>query len=371
MKDAIQEGIATIKRLQGRRREIIAIENDKKVNLELAKKTEKELKETLGKRSGREVLRQVEKVFTSHCIEKPYYHGGKYNGKAMNKFMTASQDIMDDISAMLLELPLENRCDDKEVREVTSKFRDVLHVFDFIFSKARKQSGLVNEEDIQELRNYIYLGMRLWRELDMSTEAPKPHAIEDHLCDQMQKFRGIGDLGEDWVEQAHQDGIRDEGRSRSIKDRAHAALLHCKWEQKRKLPQVLLKSEEVQQRSVRMRHARTVTGEEALVAVSKKNETMQSKKQVKMHARSSAFVSISSSNGIFITTGRQRNLEDYMQKISAAHSLIKRQLRILHAKKILRRMRQPIITIQQLIRATQAKVALRKHQDASLLLGLL
>ena len=31
LKDAIQEGIATIKRLQGRRREIIAIENDKKL----------------------------------------------------------------------------------------------------------------------------------------------------------------------------------------------------------------------------------------------------------------------------------------------------------------------------------------------------
>ncbi len=44
LKDAIQEGIATIKRLQGRRKEIIAIDNDKKVNLELAKKQKKSLK---------------------------------------------------------------------------------------------------------------------------------------------------------------------------------------------------------------------------------------------------------------------------------------------------------------------------------------
>jgi hypothetical protein len=49
--------------------------------------------------------------------------------------------------------------------------------------------------------------MKLWRYLELSVEAPKPHAIEDHLCDQMLKFNGIGDLGEDWVEQAHQDGI--------------------------------------------------------------------------------------------------------------------------------------------------------------------
>jgi len=65
------------------------------------------------------VLHLVERVFTRHCISKPYYHGGKYNGKAMNKFMTASQKIMDDMSTMLLQLPAENRCDDAEVVEVT------------------------------------------------------------------------------------------------------------------------------------------------------------------------------------------------------------------------------------------------------------
>jgi hypothetical protein len=61
----------------------------------------------------------------------------------------------------------------------------------------------------------------------LSVEAPKPHELENHLCDQMLRLNGIDDLGEDWVEQPHQDGIRDERRSRSIKDRGAAAILHC------------------------------------------------------------------------------------------------------------------------------------------------
>ncbi len=40
----------------------------------------------------------------------------------------------------------------------------------------------------------------------------KVHAIEDHLCDQILQFGGIGDLGEDFMEQSHQDGIKDQKR---------------------------------------------------------------------------------------------------------------------------------------------------------------
>jgi len=91
------------------------------------------VKEKFGKQSGREVLCLVERVLTNHCISKPYYHGGKYNEKAINKFMTSSQEIMDDLPKMLQQLPPENRCLDAEVAEVTSKFKSVLHIFDLIF----------------------------------------------------------------------------------------------------------------------------------------------------------------------------------------------------------------------------------------------
>jgi hypothetical protein len=315
--------------------------NEKKTALDVAEKNESTVKEKFGKQSGREVLRLVERVLTNHCISKPYYHGGKYNGKAMNKFMTSSQEIMDDLSTMLQQLPPENRCPDAEVAEVTSKFKSVFHVFGFIFSKAQKASGLVMENDVQELNDYIYLGIKLWRNLDLSMEAPKPHAMEDHLCDQMLWLNGIGDLGEDFVEKAHQDGIRDEGRSRSIKDRGAAAILHCKWEQKRNLPQVLSKSEEVQQKSIRTKKARTDSGQAAVAVVSKRNEKLQL-----VQARTAAFLSISSSNEVFITTGRKRNLQHYIESIISARSLINRQIRILLAKISTEKKRRPIIIIQ-------------------------
>ncbi len=218
--------------------------------LDTAKKTTKGSERKNGGGNQRVVLHLVENVFVRHSISKPYYHGGKYNGKPMNRFMTCLQEIMDDLATMLQQLPAEKRCEDTEIVEVTSKFKSILHVFDFIVSKARKPSGLVTESDLQELRDYTYIGMKLWRDLELSMEAPKPHTIEDHLCDQMQHWKGIGNLGEDWVEQAHHDGIKDEGRTRAIKDHKAAAHLHCRWEHKRKLPPVTLRSDEVRQQSV-------------------------------------------------------------------------------------------------------------------------
>lgn len=370
MKAEISESIANIKRLQANKKQLLIAVADKKRILEAAKKQENEVKEKYGKRSQRAVLHLVENVFVRHCISKPYYHGGKYNGKSMNRFMTCSQEIMDDLATMLQQLPAGNRCENTEIVEVTSKFKSILHVFDFIFSKARKQSGLVSENDLQELRDYIYIGMKLWRDLELSVEAPKPHAIEDHLCDQMHRWKGIGDLGEDWVEQAHQDGIKDEGRTRAIKNRNAAANLHCRWEHKRKLPPVTLKSEQVRQQAIRMKCITTDMGENSAIAVSKKGEKQQVVFEQKMAARSEAFATTTSSNGVFLTTGRKRNIEDYIRHICHARILINRQIRIMLAKVRSSRKRMPILIIQKQIRVLVAKIKLRRNQHATTLLSL-
>jgi N-acetylmuramoyl-L-alanine amidase CwlA len=49
--------------------------------------------EKVRKNSGREqgsVIRKVEQVLKTHHIAKPYYHGGKYHGKAMVHLMDKS-----------------------------------------------------------------------------------------------------------------------------------------------------------------------------------------------------------------------------------------------------------------------------------------
>jgi hypothetical protein len=91
--------------------------------------------------------------------------------------------------------------------------------------------------------------MTLRRALDLSTTTPKPHAIEDHLCDQLKRFKGIGDFTEDFVEQSHQEGIRDEQRLCTLKDKNHAASTVSKWEFKCKLPSVQAKIAEMNQQS--------------------------------------------------------------------------------------------------------------------------
>ena len=77
--------------------------------------------------------------------------------------------------------------------------------------------------------------MVLWRKLQLSV-TPKVHALEDHLVEQLLKeehgvkLRGIGEFTEDFVEQAHQFGFRDEGRIRGLKNHTAEVRSHSNWE---------------------------------------------------------------------------------------------------------------------------------------------
>ena len=71
------------------------------------------------------------------------------------------------------------------------------------------------------------------------------HAMEDHLLDQIIEFEGIGDFGKDFVEQSHQDGIREEAHTKAIRNRAFAADLHSQLEHKRLLSMIKVKQEDV------------------------------------------------------------------------------------------------------------------------------
>ena len=48
-----------------------------------------------------------------------------------------------------------------------------------------------------------------WRDLRLSTDMLKIHGIEDDLVNQMRLFTGIGCFIEDFIEQAHQSGMKD------------------------------------------------------------------------------------------------------------------------------------------------------------------
>ena len=84
---------------------------------------------------------------------------------------------------------------------------------------------------------------------------PKNHGLEDHLMNQMEQMDGIGDFLEDFVEQSHQTGARDEIRTRGL-DRAKAFLLHSNQEYKSNKVPVVLAKEDVKNRTSRKRKRR-------------------------------------------------------------------------------------------------------------------
>ncbi len=98
--------------------------------MKAAKAAEAEGKTRLGKKIS-PVLKIVEKVFQKFSILKPYYHGGKYNGKAMVTFMTCKGRVMDEMADALLSVPPQDQthCSDEEIREYTTKFKTVLTIF--------------------------------------------------------------------------------------------------------------------------------------------------------------------------------------------------------------------------------------------------
>ena len=287
------------------------LENSKKLMKE-KKNQERKLKQELGK-TQRQVLHEVEKIFVKHNIAKPYYHGGAYNGKAMNQLMTNSSKIMEEVREMLLDIPNNTRCSDDEVTCYSERFMNVLKVFDELFSLARTPSGKMTGDDtFHKLSERITESMRLWRGLGLNI-TPKAHAIEDHLFDQIRRLHGIGDLGEDFLEQSHQDGIKDHARSRNSK-REHAALQHSKWEEQRLHPGVKDKIAEVAKRSVRLK--RSDGGE--MVPVSKRADRDMEEKENKNDARRAAYAATTFQPGVYLSSGRTLNINDATRGITQA-----------------------------------------------------
>jgi hypothetical protein len=138
----------------------------------------------------------------------------------------------------------------------------------------------------------------------------------------MTSLGGIGDLGEDMVEQSHQEGIKDDRRSRTTKNKDVVAQMQCKWEEKRKHPLVQMKKDEVQKRSVRTKRCIGADGGVEIVGVSKSDEKQkivaEDKKNARLLALTTTSMAAAVGDGIYLKTGRQRNTEEAKVQMAAA-----------------------------------------------------
>ena len=95
-------------------------------------------------------------------------------------------------------------------------YTDLAFVMDGMFSQSRIRSGSLAEDDIALTRRMIKATLKMWRKLRYSMAGQKIHLVEDHMIVQMVKWCGFGNFAEDFVEQGHQFGVKDESRTRGL-----------------------------------------------------------------------------------------------------------------------------------------------------------
>ena len=83
---------------------------------------------------------------------------------------------------------------------------------------------------LNETKRCLRVTMLKWRDLRLSMKMSKIHGLEDHLAAMMEQWNGIGAFLEDFIEQAHQCGMKEEKRTANMRDRVRAANSHSKWE---------------------------------------------------------------------------------------------------------------------------------------------
>jgi hypothetical protein len=113
-----------------------------------------------------------------------------------------------------------------------------------------------NGQVLDETKRCLRVTMLKWRDLWLSMKMPKIHGLEDHLAAMMEQWNGIGDFLEDFIEQVHQFGMKEEKRTANMRDRVRAANSHSKWEWADKMSSdVRIAKEEMTKKTSRKRKA--------------------------------------------------------------------------------------------------------------------
>jgi hypothetical protein len=205
-------------------------------------------------------------------IKRPSWHGGDILGNECRKLMSWARLIFDQIKEFLLEKLEEDGGSQRTKREVTKRCDIVakaLLLFDGFLSILRTPHQDLTPAHIAKAREYSRKALTVWRILQLSV-TPKAHGGEDHACDQLEFLKGLADYCEDWVEQLHQLGLKNNRRTKTIRDRNRKYQLYAKWEQLSGNRNVQKVKEEVQKK--RKRNIKTTRGldTEAALQIEKK-----------------------------------------------------------------------------------------------------
>jgi hypothetical protein len=118
-----------------------------------------------------------------------------------------------------------------EVRKRCDIVATALLLFDGFLSLVRtKHKDLTPQHHITKAREYVSKAVAVWRIMELSV-TPKCHASKDHACDQLGLLKGLADFCVVWVEQLHQLGLKNNRRTKSIRNQDRKYKLYTQWEQ--------------------------------------------------------------------------------------------------------------------------------------------
>ena len=204
--------------------QLVDLEEERKT-LTDARDKSKSKKETIGqkldafksarKRDKNSTHNKLEKISKNNGLEKDAWFGGSYNGKCSKKCMRNAQKIFDEKRMLLKQNYDQSKCNEPFIDLLCDNMIALLISWDGVFSILRKVSPTFH--DTQEAAERIKLAISNHRKMNVLSVTPKVHSIEDHAFDQYALFPdGIALMIEDFVEQNHQNGHRNEENFKRI-----------------------------------------------------------------------------------------------------------------------------------------------------------
>jgi hypothetical protein len=105
-----------------------------------------------------------------------------------------------------------------------------LLLFNGFLSPVRTGHKDTTLQHITKAREYAAKAVAVWWIMKLSVTLKCP-ASEDHACDQLELLKGLADFCEDWVEQLHQLGSKNNRRTKTIRNRHRKYKLYTQWKQ--------------------------------------------------------------------------------------------------------------------------------------------
>ena len=130
------------------------------------------------------------------------------NGVCCRRLLTDIEVIMENIkieSIKKINNNINNKCTLEKLTKVFDDYMNLFRVMDLVFSNLRIPSP--NKDEIANVKESKYVMETMWRDLELSI-TPKAHILFEHAIPQFEKYGGIADKVEDFVEKAHQEGKR-------------------------------------------------------------------------------------------------------------------------------------------------------------------